>query len=134
MIKKLLISITFLCVTMSFTQANIVEEDKPLSKNTQELSEALTHAAEDDYEVYAKSAQIIVNWNTDLETAKEWIDTSLEIEENALAYEVLGDFYLHQGNNEMAIDSYEKSLSIVMFDADATLEARVQRKILAFNR
>lgn len=123
-----------MCASLSITQAKILEDDKPLSKSTQELSEALTHAAEDDYEIYAKSAQIIVNWNTDLETAKEWIDTSNEIEENALAYEVLGDYYLHLGNNEKAIESYEKSLSIVMFDSDTSLEARVQRKLLTFNR
>lgn len=67
----------------------------------------------DDWESYARAAQLCVNKKVNLTEAKSWLETSLKIKNNVLANEVIGDYYMINKLYNKAIDHYVKSMLLV---------------------
>ncbi|MEP2773541.1 MAG: hypothetical protein ABJH05_15420 [Fulvivirga sp.] len=88
-------------------------------------------ASPDDWESYAKAAELCVRKNVNLAEAKAWLDTSLKIKNSVLANEVAGDYYILNKLYDKAIDHYVKSMLLVKekdFYADTSgLQEKIER-------
>lgn len=95
---------------------------------------AVQKAAPDDWETYAKAAQMCINKDVNLAEAKEWLNKSLEIKDNALANEVAGDYYASNKLYKKAVDHYVKSMKQLKENNFYADTAEIQKKIDKANR
>lgn len=98
------------------------------------LMKMINEADINDWETYTTAAELSINWNADLELAKEWIDHAITIDSNHKTLEVLGDYYLRNGNIEKAYATYEKALLTNITTIDKNSRASLQRKLLVFSK
>jgi len=63
-----------------------------------------------DWYILATSADVCLEQHSNLSEAKEWIEKSLSMEENAYTYEVMGDYYLENDEPVKAMEYYILSL------------------------
>ncbi|KXX70732.1 M48 family metallopeptidase [Flammeovirga sp. SJP92] len=129
--KKLFISLVIALSSVVSFASNIENSDE---SNTSKLSEMVANADANDWATYTKAASLAINWNADLELAKEWIDTAISIDENAENLEVLGDYYVRLGNTEKALETYMKALSTDITTIEKDLRDSIQRKVLVYGR
>ncbi|MBD0404106.1 MULTISPECIES: hypothetical protein [unclassified Flammeovirga] len=129
--KTLLISLIGLLCSV-----NLLAEvpEYPESNENSELVKMVQKAEANDWATYTRAAQLSINWNADLELAKEWIDHAVTVDENHNTLEVLGDYYLRVGDVKNAYASYEKALLKDITSIDYNSRARLQRKILVFSK
>ncbi|AZQ64039.1 hypothetical protein EI427_17940 [Flammeovirga pectinis] len=133
---KTIISSAFisLFILLSSFSPITIEEDSPNSEKVSLLVKMVNDADKQDWKVLNKAAQFCINWNADLELAKEWIDKSIAISDNAQAYEVLGDYHLRKGDIYNAYKNYAIALEKGMFTLSKTELESIQRKNLVFGR
>ncbi|NME69469.1 hypothetical protein [Flammeovirga aprica] len=129
--KKLFISLVIALSSVVSFASNLENSSET---NTAKLSEMIAKADANDWETYKKAALLSINWNADLELAKEWIDTSISIEENAENLEVLGDYYVRVGDTEKGLATYMKALSTDITSIDVKHRDSLQRKILVYSK
>lgn len=91
-------------------------------------------ADKDDWQTLNLAASLSINWNADLELAKQWVEASIEINDNPEGYEILGDYYLRKGEMKKAYDNYFTALEKGIFSLSKKDRDRVQRKVLNFGR
>ncbi|KXX69590.1 hypothetical protein [Flammeovirga sp. SJP92] len=106
----------------------------PESNENSELVKMVQNAEANDWATYTKAAQLSINWNADLELAKEWIEHAITVDENHDTLEVLGDYYLRTGDVQNAYATYEKALLKDITSIDYNSKARLQRKLLVFSK
>ena len=99
----------FLMTFVSVSGFAAVKPDKVVEK----ARAAVNAASPDDWETYAKSAQMCIKKKVNLAEAKEWLDKSLSIKETSLAFEVAGDYYMVNKLAREAITHYVKSINII---------------------
>lgn len=129
--KKLFVSLFLLISLASFAKA---EDFGPMNEKTSKLIKMVNKAHKNDWKTLNLAARLSINWNADLELAKEWLDASIFINENAEAYEIIGDYYLRKGDSKEAYNHYHKALEIGMFTLPKKDFDRVQRKALCFGK
>lgn len=81
-----------------------------VDKTTEKARAVIEKAAPDDWESYAKAAKMCIRKNVNLKEAKDWLDTSIEINDSALGNEVAGDYFIINKLYKKAIDHYVKSM------------------------
>ncbi|NME71184.1 hypothetical protein [Flammeovirga aprica] len=115
----------------SFATAGILS---PANEKNSKLIKMVNKADKNDWRTLNKAARLSINWNADLELAKQWLEASIFITENSEAYEILGDYYLRKGDMQKAYDHYFKAFETGMFTLDKKDKDRIQRKVLCFGR
>ncbi|MGB0522648.1 MAG: hypothetical protein ACPGJS_06795 [Flammeovirgaceae bacterium] len=91
---------------------------------------AISKASADDWYVRASWAKKCIAKGVNTKEVGQWIDKSLEIQENAYTLEVKGDYYAKNRMTDKAITYYIKSIqSNVKGDASYDPQA-VQAKVL----
>ena len=86
-------------------------------------------ASPNDWYVLASSADVCFEQHANLSEAKQWIQKSLEMEENAYTLEVMGDYYLESDQPEKAIEYYVRSLKEARSSQDNLNPDNQQAKI-----
>ncbi|OHX65207.1 hypothetical protein [Flammeovirga pacifica] len=129
---KTIITIAVITLFSFSSFANV--EDAPTSDKMSKLIKMVNSAEKGDWYILNKAASFNINWNADLELAKQWLDASIQINDNAEAYELIGDYHLRKGDMEKAYEYYYKSLMKGMFTLNKKDLDRVQRKNLVFGR
>ncbi|ANQ48158.1 hypothetical protein KMW28_12175 [Flammeovirga yaeyamensis] len=106
----------------------------PASDKMSKLIKMVNNADKSDWVTLNKAASYNINWNADIELAKQWIEASIAINDNAEAYELLGDYHLRKGDLEKAYENYYTALEKGMFSLRKSDFERIQRKNLVFGR
>ncbi|AZQ63531.1 hypothetical protein EI427_15265 [Flammeovirga pectinis] len=132
--KNLFISTFLFLATIVSSFANTSDLELPTEENSAKLVKMVNNASPDDWKNFKNAALLTINWQGDLEVAKEWIDTALSIDENGLTLEVLGDYYVSKGDEVKARDTYFKALENGFASLDQKDINRLQRKILVYAR
>jgi len=119
---RVLVMLLALLSTQAF---GFTKSDKTIEK----ARAVIEKAAPDDWESYAKAADMCIRKGVNLTEAKEWVETSLTIKSSVLGNEVAGDYYMHNKLYERAIDHYLKGMLLAKekdFHADVS---ELQKKI-----
>lgn len=90
---------------------------------------AVKHAAADDWETYARSANMLLQKNVSWEDAKAWLEKSLSISEEAYNLEIMGDYYVLNNQSEKGLQFYLKSLKKINETGSEIRAEKIQRKI-----
>ncbi|NLR94276.1 tetratricopeptide repeat protein [Flammeovirga agarivorans] len=124
----------FISLFISVFAMNVFAEIPEESKNSEsaKLVKMVKEADVNDWETYTKAALYSINWNADLELAKEWIDHAIALDKNHKTLEVLGDYYLRIGEHSQALNLYMKALEINVTEIDKIAKDRLQRKIKVY--
>jgi hypothetical protein len=80
------------------------------SKAVQKAKEKVENAAPDDWETYAKGAEVLIRKNTNMKEASEWLDKSIEIKATSFNLELKGDYYMANNLPEKAMELYIMAL------------------------
>ena len=117
----------FLMMLTSVSGFAAVKPDKVVEK----ARAAVSAASPDDWETYAKSAQMCIKKKVNLAEAKEWLDKSLSIKESPFALEVAGDYYMVNKLAREAITHYVKSMNMVkekdFYANTSTLQEKINK-------
>ncbi|WP_281615391.1 hypothetical protein [Flammeovirga sp. SubArs3] len=132
--KKLFISLTVALLSVTASFANTSDLELPTEENNAKLVKMIKEADANDYITYTDAARLAVNWNGDLELAKEWVNHALSIQENSLSLEVLGDYYVRTGQVEKAATTYLTAIEKGIKKIDQEDMNRLQRKALVYAR
>ena len=104
--------------------------DNDLSdKVVEKARAAVNDAAPDDWETFAKSAEMCIDKKVNLAEAKTWLDKSLSIKESAYALEIAGDYYMSNKLAREAINHYVKSMNLTKQNDFYADTAELQEKI-----
>ena len=71
---------------------------------------AVENASPDDWETYAKSAELCISKNINMKEASKWLDHSLSIKKTTYNLKVKGDYYL---KNKLPVKAMEKYLEAI---------------------
>lgn len=71
---------------------------------------AIENASPDDWETYAKSAELCIAKNINMKEASKWLDHSLSIKKTTYNLRVKGDYYL---KNKLPVKAMEKYLEAI---------------------
>lgn len=90
----------------------VVSQSFAFANNPDVISKAkkAVASAPNDWYVLASSADVCLEQHSNLSEAKQWIEKSLEMEENAYTLEVMGDYYLESDQPVKAMEYYVLSL------------------------
>ncbi|NLR93297.1 MULTISPECIES: hypothetical protein [Flammeovirga] len=132
---KTLFSATLLSLFVLLSSFNTVSaEEAPAEEKMSLLIKMVNSADKNDWQTLNKAAMFCINWNADLELAKQWIEASIQISDNPEAYELMGDYYLRTGNLRKAYGYYLTSLEKGLFSLNREDLIRIQRKNVTFGR
>lgn len=123
--KLLTLAITAIFILSSAGTSFAGVKERALEK----ARSAVDHAASDDWETYARSAQMVLKKNVSWEDAKMWLDKSLSIKEEAYNLEVMGDYYVLNNDSETGLKYYLKSLGKIEVTGSEIRAAKIQEKI-----
>ena len=128
--KNLIKSTSVLALAMVFFATSLQSYANGRADKTVEKARAIvTSCSPDDWESYAKAADMCIKKNVNLAEAKEWFEKSLSIKDSALGHEVAGDYYMSNKLYKKAADHYIKSmLKIKEKDHSASLD-ELQTKV-----
>lgn len=132
--KTIFLTLTVLISSFVSVFANTSDLEEPSHEGSAKLMKMVEEADKNDWRTLKDAALLTINWNGDLEIAKEWIDKAISIEKNALTLEVLGDYYIRKGNVEKATDIYFQALEKGITSLDEEEIHRLQRKVLVYAR
>ncbi len=104
------ISSIFLLLTFLFSAAYAGpgNNDKAISK----ARAAIEKASLDDWETYAKSAEMCISKNVNMKEASKWLDHSIAIKATTYNLRVKGDYYLKNKLPRKAMEQYLKAIDI----------------------
>ncbi|MCG8383918.1 MAG: hypothetical protein MJA30_00120 [Cytophagales bacterium] len=90
--------------------------------------------APDDWEAFAKAADMCITKKVNLTEAKEWFEKSLAIKESSLGHEVAGDYYMVSKLYRDAAKHYIQSMKLVKEKSNSAdlseLQAKVEKAIV----
>lgn len=127
LIVALLISFSSL-LSISVTAAPLGVMGEKNSK----LIRMVDNAHRDDWQTLNLAASLSINWNADLELAKQWLEASLKIQDSPETYEILGDYYLRRGDIKKAYEHYFIAYDKGMFTLSDEVRSRIQMKLYRF--
>lgn len=88
-------------------------------------------AAPDDWEAFAKAADLCIRKEVNFKEAKAWFEKSIEIKKSSEALEVAGDYYAYNKLYDKAINYYIESMLKMKednFNADTSeLESKIAK-------
>lgn len=100
-----------------------------VDKTTEKARALAESCAPDDWQSYAKAAEMCINKEVNLTEAKSWFEKSLTINESALGHEVAGDYYMVSKLYTEALNHYVKSMKLVK-EKDHTADLKdLQEKV-----
>jgi len=76
--------------------------DKIISK----ARAAVENASQDDWETYAKSAELCIEKNINMKEASKWLEHSISIKKTTLNLRIKGDYYLKNKLPRKAMEYY----------------------------
>lgn len=103
-------------------------------KAVEKARSAVNTASPDDWQTLAKSAELLVNKNTNLGEAKDWLEKSLAITTNAYNLEVMGDYYAKNNLPKKSIEYYIQSMNKLKEKNPNVSTTDLQDKILAASK
>lgn len=110
MMKKLINSTILTAAIMILTFASFANAQD--SKAVQKAKAAVENASPDDWQTYAKSAQVLIRKKESMKDASEWIDKSLAIKETPYNLEIKGDYYRANNLPKKALEFYVKAMQM----------------------
>ncbi|OHX65208.1 hypothetical protein [Flammeovirga pacifica] len=129
---KTIFSLVLITIFSFSSFANV--EEAPTSDKMSKLIKMVNKADKDDWQTLNKAASFNINWNADLELAKQWLDASIQINDNPEAYELIGDYHLRKGDMKKAYNYYHQALLKGVFTLNESDFERIQRKTLVFGQ
>lgn len=99
-----LLLVATLSVSTAFAAG--INNEKVISK----ARAAVENASPDDWETYAKSAELCIAKNINMKEASKWLDHSLSIKKTTYNLRVKGDYYLA---NKLPVKAMEKYLEAI---------------------
>lgn len=132
--KTIFLTLTVLISSFVSVFANTNDLESPDHEGSAKLVKMVEEAGENDWKTLKDAALLTINWNGDLELAKDWIERAITIEKNALTLEVLGDYYVRTGNVEKATETYFNALEKGVTNLNEEDIHRLQRKVLVYAR
>ncbi|MEM9324515.1 MAG: hypothetical protein AAGA85_02620 [Bacteroidota bacterium] len=126
-IKRGLFAVALLATVYGVSATSIDLDSK--DKVIKEAREAVATNYDNNWKVFAKSAQMVLERNVALDEAKEWIDASIQVKETPFNLELMGDYYLAKGDNVQAMDYYVQSLILLKETSIAPDTDGLQSKI-----
>ena len=121
-----IVALALVLVGISFTSVAAGTKEKAVAKAT----EAVENASPDDWMLLAKQADYLIRKDVALATAKEWVEQSISIKEDAYNLEVFGDYYAKNNLHKQAIGYYLKSADQVKLDNPGADTTWLQDKIM----
>ena len=100
-----------------------------IDKTTEKARELASTCAPDDWQSYAKAAEMCITKKVNLTEAKGWFEKSLSINESALGHEVAGDYYILSKLYSEAVTHYVKSMKITKEKSNTADLSDLQAKI-----
>ena len=122
-----LLSLALVMALASFSTLAEGTKEKAVAKAT----EAVENGSPDDWMLLAKQADYLIRKNASLGTAKEWIEKSISIKEDAYNLEVFGDYYSKNNLHREAITYYLKSADRVKANNPGANTSWLQDKIVS---
>lgn len=107
--SKILSVVVAVVVLFSTFSSTAGTKDKAVAKAT----EAVENGSPDDWKLLANQADYLIKRNASLGTAKEWIEKSISIKEDAYNLEIMGDYYVKSNLPKQAIGYYIQSMDMV---------------------
>ncbi len=104
-IFTLFMAVCILVATAATADAN---NEKIISK----ARAAVEKASLDDWETYAKSAEICIVRNINMKEASKWLDHSLSVKQTTYNLQVKGDYYLKNKLPIKAMEQYLKAIDV----------------------
>lgn len=121
-----LMTVVLAVVISSYSMNLEAKSDKTVDK----ARSAVENASPDDWQTYAKSAQMLIRKKANMAEAKMWIEKSIEIRETPFNLEIMGDYYVKNNLPKQAIKFYIKSMDKLK-ENDANIDtAEIQDKIV----
>ncbi len=104
------ISSLFFLLSFVFATANArpINNEKAILK----ARAAIEKASLDDWETYAKSAEMCISKNVNMKEAFKWLDHSIAIKPTTYNLRVKGDYYLKNKLPRKAMEQYLKAIDI----------------------
>lgn len=122
------LKLAFMAIAMlAITSANSFAGTK--EKAVAKATEAVENGSPDDWMLLAKQADYLIRKNAGMSTAKEWIEKSISIKEDAYNLEVMGDYYLQSNLPKKAIGYYLQSADKVKVGNPSADTSWLQDKI-----
>ncbi|TRX51291.1 hypothetical protein FNH22_24460 [Fulvivirga sp. M361] len=103
--------------------------DNRVDKTVEKARSIITDCSPDDWESYAKAADMCIRKQVNLTEAKTWLDKSLTIKESALGHEVAGDYYMSSKLYKKAADHYIKSMMKIKEKDNSAQLSDLQAKV-----
>ncbi|MEO1050012.1 MAG: hypothetical protein AAFX87_05285 [Bacteroidota bacterium] len=82
----------------------------PSDKAVEKARKAVANASPDDWETFAKSAQMCIRKNVNMAEAQEWLEKSIAIKATSFNLEVMGDYFMKNKLPVKAMEYYVKSI------------------------
>ena len=103
-------SIFTLLLVASLTVSNAFAAHANNEKIITKARAAIENASPDDWETYAKSAEVCIAKNINMKEASKWLDHSLSVKKTTYNLKVKGDYYL---KNKLPVKAMEKYLEAI---------------------
>ncbi len=122
---------SFIMVALLSVSSVIASYSPSNEKTISKARTAIQNASQDDWETYAKSAQICIEKNINMKEAFTWINHSIEIKESTMNLTIKGDYYLKNKLPRKAMEQYLKAIELGKefdFDYDTSdLQAKIDK-------
>ena len=133
--KNLVKTTTIFALGLMLFAAQVSASGIPREDKTVEKARALAKdCAPDDWQSFAKAAEMCITKKVNLAEAKAWFEKSLAIKESPLGHEVAGDYYMVSKLYREAANHYITSMKLVKEKnntADLSeLQAKVEKAIV----
>ncbi|MEH0155536.1 hypothetical protein V6R21_15420 [Limibacter armeniacum] len=128
-IRRFSLLFAALVMLMSFSYANDKEKNKKKAQEIEYIRSAVENGSKGDWNLYARAAQICINRGYNMDQAYEWVSHSIDLHNNPLNNEILGDYYMRMGDTIGAYEVYHDTVSKFMFEMKDEELSRLQLKI-----
>mgnify|MGYP000241722829 CR=1 FL=1 len=90
------------------------------SKAAEKAKTAVENGAPDDWKLMATQAKKLIQRNTDMATAKAWLESSISIKADPYNLEIMGDYYAKNNLADQAVSYYVKSINMTKAAGNST--------------
>ncbi|MGL1885903.1 MAG: hypothetical protein OCD76_05255 [Reichenbachiella sp.] len=116
-----------LIASVTVSSSSFAATSKPLPYI---VTETVDETAKGDWMLLAKKSEYLMNKNSHLSTAKEWLEQSIEIKETAYNLELMGDYYQRSNNEKEAVAYYIRAIEAMKVDDAHVNTEAIQTKIV----
>ena len=104
-------------------------QDGKVDKTTTKARAKLENKENPGWKDYAKSANMCIKKNTNLDEAHGWLEKSIELDKNPDNLEAMGDYYLASNDKRKAADYYLESLKAGVMENPNYQDESLQKKL-----